>query len=376
MNQETSEDMLEISNEIQNIQDAKKYIKKIPNEHIRSKAMENLIVNRMSNEEIFEYIKTIPDITIRDGVITENYNRIFSIKQKEILVNLINNKLWRSLTMSELALEMSMDKAKKYIKNIPDLNIRSIAMINFLKEYKYDLTIKEQFKYIESIPDLQIKSNIMVLYADDIYDLQQRLEYIESIPCPSIRQREIDNFYSVNLQTFIRKPTHRQLLEKQILSINNFINKFQQKNLPSTITLQGLKTFFNRNKIPHQGLITKQQFQQVLNELKKQLYQKKKKGQTVSPVYQIQQGQDFFGNTIINPVLGDDGEIYEKESLDLWFSNPSNKIWSNQQHDYVVNPKNVANPHKKLKKIQKELTMQEYHQYLKKHKQMKGGSQS
>lgn len=362
--------MIDIANEIDNIQQAKRYIQTIPNNLAKSVAMLSLI-NRLPINEIIKYIKLIPDDDIRDEAILDNIDRIVNFEQKNILIDQAKNINFKSFLMRESARSIhNLQRVKDYITTIPNLDDRSGAMLDFLEDYSHELSLEQKLDYIRRIPNLDMRSNHMDLISQNIQDLEDRQSYILSIPNAEIRERAFQRIELMKQQ--IREPTQRQLLEKQILSINNFINKFQQKKLPSTITLKGLKTFFNRNKIPHQGLITKQQFQQSLNEFKKQLYQKKIKGQTISPVYQIQQGQDFFGNQIINPVLGDDGEIYDEESLNKWFSNPSNKIWSNQEHDYIINPKNVANPYKKLKKIQKKLTMQQYHQYLKKKHEQSG----
>lgn len=63
----------------------------------------------------------------------------------------------------------------------------------------------------------------------------------------------------------------------------------------------------------------------------------------------------FFWKYNYKSSLGDDGEIYDEKSLNTQFSDHSNKIWSNQQHDYIINPKNVGNPFKKLKKNPKKI---------------------
>jgi hypothetical protein len=306
---------------IENKEERINYIKRIPSLIHRSKAMKYFARDISNKIECLEYIEQIPYDDERKEAISEFMDNNNGQNINPLIQNFSDP--FRSELMSIYAFYIVNEQRADYIQTISDQNMRSDAMINFATTIN-DPTLHQN--YILRIPNLQIRSRAMFNYLPNIVDRIERLNYIQRIPNQEIRNRafeqlEEEDFFTQNWAQQSDVNKKNRPLQTQKLIITEFINDTNKNLQSSKVSIQGLKLFFNTYKIPYQGLKTKQEFMDALTIFKKELNTKRKKGQLISQVHKKQQGVDFFGKQIINPVLGNDGEIYDKSSADLWLEN-------------------------------------------------------
>jgi len=69
--------------------------------------------------------------------------------------------------------------------------MRPGAMLDFLEDNSYELTLEQKLDYICNIPNLDMRSNHMALISQNIQNLEERQFYVLFIPNDDIREREL-----------------------------------------------------------------------------------------------------------------------------------------------------------------------------------------
>lgn len=277
----------------------------------RAKRISNLEARR-------RYIDSIPDIKIRSSAMAIFSTKIENPRGRNIYIQSIQDDQWRFVAMAEFSFIIpDITDRINYIWDIHNIKIRSYAMTKLIPQLT---SLEFRRSFINEIPDPLYRSNAMVNFAkENINDIVELRQYLSTIPIQSIKYEKL-----------------RKLDERQKLNITNFVNEMNRQLDLGDVTWEGLKNFFTSYQIPTTGLRRKKDYLDALYEYRKDLIKKRKTQK--SAMQQIQQGFDFFGNQIKNPVLGNDGIIYDKSSLDKWFA--ENRIY--QRGVSVVNPKIVG----------------------------------
>lgn len=136
-------------------------------------------------------------------------------------------------------------------------------------------------------------------------------------------------------------------IKKQELNINRFlVNELPSLSLDE-VSQQALKNVLKSRRVHQQqrngnsssSSGTKQQLWEKLLEYKEARLQAIRENQRKQQI----QKQDAFGNEIVNPVIGDDGVIYDRESLQQWFKKRSNGLYQYIHHRYNERGESVPN---------------------------------
>jgi len=149
------------------------------------------------------------------------------------------------------------------------------------------------------------------------------------------------NGYDVE-QPINQKRSSQQInKQKQLFVLRKFFNGESSVRQLQSINKSTLLEFLNLNK-QRNDQFTKQDLISLLQRQKQKRLEQKRSGGI-----KIQQSldSDIFGNEIVNPVIGDDGVIYDRASLDYYFSKNLKGeykiikyIWHNDQSvpNYVI----------------------------------------
>lgn len=219
----------------------------------------------------------------------------------------IRFSLWNVYNM-EFALSPKYIITRKGSRVLHAIQNRSHSILaTFLNEFVH-VDDDEDIDIINIFNELYMKS-VYVIFTDDVMRLLVENGFIE------------DKYNKRNPQ--------KVLLEKQKILVNNFMQN--SRSSLSQISLEGLRQSCKSRKIPYQGR-TKTDLIQALADYRKLL-----RSQQPRPEQQQQQRQDVFGNTIVDPVVGNDGLIYDESSLKKWFQKDAQGQYVNIK--YVYNDK-------------------------------------
>jgi ankyrin repeat protein len=134
-------------------------------------------------------------------------------------------------------------------------------------------------------------------------------------------------FYNPDIFALLNptQTVEKRELERMKIVINNHMNNAadQARLRPDSFTKQALLESIRSRKIPYQGLKTKQDMIDALQAHKRKII-RQKRGQHKQQEKR-QQRVDAFNNPIVDPVLGNDGVIYDRNSVRQWLAIPRSR---------------------------------------------------
>lgn len=191
------------------------------------------------------------------------------------------------------------DSGKKMLKQTNNPILRKYLNVISVINEAGDEANRNDFIY-------DIGNDVAVLFIDDMITKLNKHGLIQT------EEQRIETEKRVNKQ--------KREIEKQKYKINSFIQGSKGTLTVDQVSRNSLLQVCKSRKIPGiQQNMTKQGLIDIITKFK------------TSPRHKAidtQQKQDIFGNEIINPVMGDDGIIYDRSSLQKWFQ-------KNESGDYV-----------------------------------------
>lgn len=282
-----------------------KFIKSIPDSIWKSVAISDYvkdITNFRNAQDRFHFISTLDDENKSSAMFElcenqENFPNRQALKQ--YMLQIPNNDM-RSGAIAEYIdkyqSEMSVLQKKTLIQEITDSTIKSLSMEEFaLNPYNFTNIIQRK-EFVQQIPIDEIKSRameILCLSPSNFDTLTQLTEYAFSIPNQQIRSRALQNIYinvsqmdfsgQISRSTIQQKSAQQKeqakilmLLSSYLNDTNEFIPQSTKQKLKKNPTHKFLdrigQTYTQQQELP-------QLIQKIENYKKKLIQQRKKQSQ-------------------------------------------------------------------------------------------------